>query len=144
MIETTDFLWPVCSPANLSEGEGVNAVNWRRRELCSPGCCGAVIANLLFCLPPWPSWGFPKPRTPLRSNFFPFLPLLPHFTIIVHGFVPCAGTLRNPFTNDRGKGATSLPLIPNPEVSYLLEGGFSFLERACAPAEPWAAPVVSC
>lgn len=70
MIETTDFLWPVCSPANLPEGEGVNAVNWRRRELCSLGRCGAVIANLLFCLPPWPSWGFSKPRTP-----FPLSPL---------------------------------------------------------------------
>lgn len=134
MIETTDSLWPVCSPAN-NLPEGKELMLWiGRGESCAPqGAAGAAIVDLLFCLPPWPSWGFPKPRIPLPSPSSP-IPLL---------FILGSGILWNGFSNNmKGKGAISRPLIANPEVSYLFVG-FSFLKGVCAAAGPWAAIAAS-
>lgn len=89
-------------------------MNWQRRELCSPGCC----RSHLFCLPPWPEWGFPKPGTPLCAHLCPFPSLLPRFTVIC---IPICPGLWDLFTiGMKVEGVISLPLIPDPEVSYLL------------------------
>lgn len=128
-------LWPSAAQL-ICRGGGVNAVNWRRRELCSPGCCRS---HLLFCLPPWPAWGFPKPGTPLCAHLCPFLSLLPHFTVIR---IPICPGLWDPFAiGMRVKGVVSLPLIPDPEVSYLpcfprLRTGASLLVLSPAPRTP--------
>lgn len=47
MIETTDFLWPVCSPANLPEGKEL--MLWiGRGESCAPQVL-PVLGSLAFC-----------------------------------------------------------------------------------------------
>lgn len=97
MIETTDFLWPVCSPANLPEGEGINAVNWRRRELCSPGCCGAVITNLLFFFLLGHRGVFQIPEVNSIPAFPPFSPSCPISPLLSTGLSWALGPSETPF-----------------------------------------------
>lgn len=144
MIETTDFLWPVCSPANLPEGEGINAVNWRRRELCSPGCCGAVITDLLFCLPPWPSWGFPNPRVHSVPTFPPFSPSFPTLPLLSTDLSLVLGPSETPFQMTwHEKQSCNQPAFDTRPWGFIPACGFSSLKGAFAPAGPWAATVAS-
>lgn len=106
-------------------------MNWQRRELCSPGCCGAVITNLLSCLPPWPSWGFPNPRSPLRSPFSSPLssPISP---LLSTDLSRALETVGNPFPNERQRcdqpacdttpccGCSFLNRLPGPRVRLAL------------------------